>query len=80
MLYYYGATYNLNGVAPYDGLTALQVVDTEWVFEEFEECSLDLLLEPDSDKAIKEFTLDWYMQDDQQNIWYVGDRRGFLWR
>ena len=50
------------------------------MFEEFEECSLDLLLEPDSDKAIKEFTLDWYMQDDQQNIWYVGDRRGFLWR
>lgn len=71
---YYGATYNLNGVAPYDGLTALQVVDTEWVFEEFEECSLDLLLEPDSDKAIKEFTLDWYMQDDQQNIWYVGEK------
>lgn len=71
---YYGATYDLTGDAPYGGLTALQVVDTEWVFEDVEECSLDLLLEPDSDEAIKEFTLDWYMQDDQQNIWYVGEK------
>ena len=71
---FYGATYNLTGDAPYGGLTALQVVDTEWVFEDVEECSLDLLLEPGSHEAIKEFTLDWYMQDDQENIWYVGEK------
>ena len=68
---FYGATYVLTGAAPYTGLTALQVVDTEWVFEDVEACNLDLL--PD-DSAIKEFTLDWYMQDDQQNIWYVGEK------
>lgn len=68
---FYGATYNLTGAAPYGGLTALQVVDTEWVFEDVEVCDLSLL--PD-DSAIKEFTLDWYMQDEQQNIWYVGEK------
>ena len=68
---FYGATYNLTGAAPYGGLTALQVVDTEWVFEDGDVCDLSLL--PD-DSAIKEFTLDWYMQDDQQNIWYVGEK------
>ena len=74
---FYGAMYDLmtdDVTSPYYDLTALQVVDTEWVFEDVEECSLDLLLEPDSDEAIKEFTLDWYMQDDQQNIWYVGEK------
>ena len=67
---FYGATYTLTGAAPYGGKTALQVVDIEWVFEDVEVCDVSLL--PD-DSAIKEFTLDWYMQDDQQNIWYVGE-------
>ncbi len=67
---FYGATHELTGEPPYGGLTALQVVDIEWVFEDVEVCDLSLL--PD-DSAIKEFTLDWYMQDDQQNIWYVGE-------
>ena len=65
----YGATYYLTGL----GLTAVQVVDTEWVFEELPEgveCDTDLL--PDDD-AIAELTLDWYMQDDQENVWYVGE-------
>jgi hypothetical protein len=66
----YGATYILTGAYPYTGLTAVQVVDTEWVFEDAENCGLGLL--PD-DSAIKEFTLDWYMQDLQKNIWYVGE-------
>jgi len=66
----HGATYGLTGAFPYTGLTAVQVVDTEWVFEDVESCDLDLL--PD-DSAIKEFTLDWYMQDYQKNIWYVGE-------
>ena len=66
----YGATYTLTGAPPYTGLTAVQVVDTEWVFEDVENCDLSLL--PD-DSAIKEFTLDWYMQDLQKNIWYVGE-------
>lgn len=65
-----GTIYLLTGNAPYNGHTAIQVVDTEWVFEEVEVCDLGLL--PD-DSAIKEYTLDWYMQDDQQNIWYVGE-------
>lgn len=65
-----GTIYLLSGNAPYNGHTAVQVVDTEWVFEEVEVCDLGLL--PD-DSAIKEYTLDWYMQDDQQNIWYVGE-------
>lgn len=69
----YGSTYLLTGVAPYGGLTAVQVVDTEWVFEDLAEgveCDLNL---PLADDAIAELTLDWYMQDDQQNIWYVGE-------
>jgi hypothetical protein len=56
----FGATYILTGDAPYGGLTALQVVDTEWVFEDVAECNLSLL---PNDSAVKEFTLDWYMQD-----------------
>lgn len=69
----YGASYDLmtdDVASPYYGLTVLQVVDTEWVFEDVEVCDLSLL--PD-DSAINEKTLDWYMQDDQQNIWYMGE-------
>ncbi len=68
--YGYDATYLLTGAPPYNGRIALQVVDVEWVFEDVEVCNASLL--PD-DSAIKEFTLDWYMQDDQENIWYVGE-------
>lgn len=66
----YGGTYTLTGAGPYNGLTAVQVVDTEWVFEEAENCDLGLL---PNDGAIKEFTFDWYLQDGQKNIWYVGE-------
>ena len=74
----YGATYDLStddGTSPYYGLTALQVVDIEWVFEDVEEgnCNASLLMSPGADDAIKELTLDWYVQDIQQNIWYVGE-------
>ncbi len=66
----HGGTYALAGAPPYSGLTAVQVVDTEWVFEDVANCDLSLL--PDN-SAIKEFTLDWYLQDAEQNIWYVGE-------
>jgi len=68
----YGSTYALTG-GSYAGYIAVQVVDTEWVFEDVDECSVDLLMGDDPDGAIKEKTLDWYMQDDQQNIWYMGE-------
>ena len=74
----YGSTYDLTTddvLSPYYGVTALQVVDIEWVFEEFEEgyCNEELLDGLDADDAIKELTLDWYVQDAQQNIWYLGE-------
>lgn len=67
-----GGTYTLTG-GKYAGLVALQVLDTEYVFEDLAEgveCDLTLPLDP---AAIKEKTLDWYMQDDLDNIWYVGE-------
>ncbi len=75
------ATYRLKTKdkdSPYYKFIAVQVLDTEWVFEDFEEfgeCGLGLLNSEDidSDKAIKEKTLDWYAQDDQGNIWYLGE-------
>jgi len=69
-------TYTLNGAAPYTGHVTVQVVDIEWVFEELgdgEECDLDLLDGEDADDAIQELTFDWYRQDDQQNVWYMGE-------
>jgi len=54
----------------YAGSTAQVVLDQEWVFEDVEEC--DASLAPDND-ALSERTYDWYMQDDQQNIWYLGE-------
>ncbi len=69
----YGATYKLTTKdkdSPYKKFIAVQVVDTEWVFEDTEVCDMSLL--PD-DSAIKEKTLDWYAQDDQGNIWYLGE-------
>ena len=72
----YGGTYALTGAAPYGGLDAVQVVDTEWVFEDLPdgvECSPDLLESAAADDALQELTLDWYRQDDQQNVWYLGE-------
>jgi hypothetical protein len=72
----YGATYIMGGAAPYGGLEVVQVVDTEWVFEELPdgvECDTDLLLAEDAEDAIAELTLDWYLEDDQDNVWYVGE-------
>lgn len=54
----------------YAGSVAQVVLDQEWVFEDVEEC--DAGLAPDDD-ALSERTFDWYMQDDQQNIWYMGE-------
>ena len=72
---FYGGTYELSTDdvnSPYYGLTVVQVVDTEWVYEDIDEedCNAELVLDDD---AIKELTLDWYVQDDKQNIWYVGE-------
>lgn len=76
----FGATYKLTTKdkdSPYKKFIAVQVVDTEWVFEDVDDCSVDsldeLLGSEDSDEAIKEKTLDWYAQDDQGNIWYLGE-------
>lgn len=54
----------------YAGSTAQVVLDQEWAFEEVDECNAGLV--PD-DSALAERTYDWYMQDDQQNIWYMGE-------
>jgi hypothetical protein len=67
-----GATYTLTGAAPYTDLEVVQVVDTEWVFEVEEEEDCDVALLPDDD-AIAEKTLDWYLEDNQENIWYMGE-------
>jgi len=42
--------------------TALEVVDIEWIDEECE-----------GNLVETEVTLDWYLQDDFQNIWYMGE-------
>jgi len=59
-----------DAASPYYLFTALEVKDTEWVFEDVDDCDLSLPLDP---SAIKEETLDWYAQDDQGNIWYLGE-------
>lgn len=59
-----------DALSPYFLFTALEVEDTEWVFEDVDDCDLSLSL---VDSAIKEKTLDWYAQDDQGNIWYLGE-------
>ena len=66
----HGATYLLTGAAPYNNFLAVEVLDTEWVFEDVDVCDVSLL--PDND-AIKEETRDWYAQDDNGNIWYLGE-------
>jgi hypothetical protein len=73
----HGSFYPLTG-GLYAGL-AVQVVDTEWVFEELpegvEDCDVSILpFLLDNLEAIKELTLDWYRQDDQQNVWYMGEK------
>lgn len=47
---------------PYDDLEAIVVEDREWVDEE---CTGEYLL--------AEATADWYAQDDDGNIWYLGE-------
>lgn len=48
--------------APYDGIEALIVEDREWVDEE---CTGDYVL--------AEATEDWFAQDDDGNVWYLGE-------
>jgi len=59
-----------DSTSPYYLFTALEVNDTEWVFEDVDDCDLSVPLVPG---AIKEETVDWYAQDDQGNIWYLGE-------
>jgi hypothetical protein len=47
---------------PYDEITALAVEDLEWLSEE---C--------DGNYILMEKTTDWYAQDDDENIWYLGE-------
>jgi hypothetical protein len=72
-LAYKGNMYTLSTTdttSPYYMFTALEVEDTEWVFEEFDVCDTGLL---PNDAAITEFTLDWYAMDGQKNVWYLGE-------
>ena len=75
----YADTYTLTTMdtdSPYYDFETAQVVDTEWVFEDLPdgtECSLALLESDDADDAIQELTFDWYAQDYQLNIWYMGE-------
>jgi len=48
--------------APYDGITAIVVNDLEWLSEE---C--------DGEYVLLEKTSDWFAQDDEDNIWYLGE-------
>lgn len=48
--------------APYDGITAVVVEDLEWLSED---C--------DGDYTLLEKTSDWFAQDDNDNIWYLGE-------
>jgi len=73
-LAYKGNTYTLtttDTTSPYYMFTALEIEDTEWVFEDVEECDPAILLP--NDEAVAEFTRDWYAMDAQQNIWYLGE-------
>ena len=69
-----GATHVMtttDALSPYCLFTALEVEDTEWVFEDVDDCDPSVLLP--NPGAIKEKTLDWYAQDDLKNIWYLGE-------
>ena len=69
-----GATHVMtttDALSPYFLFTALEVEDTEWVFEDVDDCDPSVLLP--NPGAIKEKTLDWYAQDDLKNIWYLGE-------
>lgn len=48
--------------APYDGITAVVVEDLEWLSEE---C--------DGEYTLLEKTSDWFAQDDDSNVWYLGE-------
>jgi hypothetical protein len=53
--------------APYASIVALEVEDLEWFKEG--DCDFDA-----SDEYILlEKTIDWYAQDDDENIWYLGE-------
>ena len=59
-----GDTYMLTG-GIYNGVVAQVIVDKEW---EVEDCS-----DIPTDDDLTELTYDWYVQDDFQNIWYLGE-------
>ena len=62
----------------YDGIIAQVVVDREWELEDVDcEYVLDMLdgdpgWEPDAED-LGEWTDDWYIQDNDYNIWYMGE-------
>ncbi len=61
----------------YDGIMAQVVVDREWELEMECEYVLNMLdgnpnWEPDAED-LGEWTDDWYIQDDYENIWYMGE-------
>ena len=72
-LAYRGNTYTLttaDTTSPYYMFTALEIEDTEWVFEDVDVCDTSLL---PNDDAITEDTRDWFAMDARQNIWYLGE-------
>jgi len=60
------ANYTLGGAAPYTGLTTLQVEDKAYFDEQCDGIVVD-------ETDLLESTLDWYAQDDDGNIWYLGE-------
>lgn len=65
-------TTTFNFDPPYNGITARVVLDREWVDED---CIHDNFSDVwnDPDITLDEATYDWYAQDSQENIWYMGE-------
>lgn len=73
---YAGGTYTLtttDTASPYYLFVTVEIVDKEWVFEDVDDCDVSLLSTAEAEEALAEQTLDRYAQDDQDNIWYLGE-------
>lgn len=71
-------TYEHDFDAPYDDETETRIVlDREWVDEDCEYADLDAddVLQAIADDSLEpeESTYDWYAQDEEGNIWYMGE-------
>jgi hypothetical protein len=53
----------------YQNIHALIILDREWADDDCEALTIEDIWEEDPD----EVTYDWYAQDDEGNIWYMGE-------